>query len=207
MITHANSSNHVAIQNHVLDWSTIRRAAYFGLCPRHSTHVTPCYFCFWNGQFTEWVTCNHYTWRSLQGLFGSHFSHSFFSFFAFPPRSLHSPYSNFTHQYISFPRSVASFATISHQRIKMTRIFLPPKRRCVRSTAFVMTCVMYLFKYCSAVVAIAQLWLGEALYHALSHTFRQPRAIRLKNSRNLCRKSLYRLQSIATCYRSTHYIS
>ena len=83
MITHANSSNHVAIENHVLDWSTIRRAAYFGLCPRHSTHVTPCYFCFWNGYFTKWVTCNQYKQRSWQGFVGSHFSHSFFSFLHF----------------------------------------------------------------------------------------------------------------------------
>ena len=83
MITHANSSNHFAIQNHVLDWSTIRRAAYFGLCPRHSTHVTPCYFCFWSGYFTKWVTFNQYKQRSWQGFFGSHFSHSFFSFLHF----------------------------------------------------------------------------------------------------------------------------
>ena len=54
-------------------------------------------------------------------------------------------------------------------------------------------------------VDFALLPLGEALHCARSYILRQPRATRRKIRRNLRRKSLDRLQSIATCYRLTDY--
>ena len=53
------------------------------------------------------------------------------------------PYPNLGHQYLSFLRSFASFETVSQQQIRKARCFLPPQRRCVRSTAAIMTCSMF----------------------------------------------------------------
>ena len=111
------------------------------------------------------------------------------------------------HQCLSFFRNFASFETVSQQQIRKARGFLPPQRRGVRSTAAIKTCFMCFPKYCSSIVGVGQLALDEALHHARSYILRQLHARRLKNSRNLCCRSLDHLQSIATCYRLARYTS